>query len=229
MHLCDNIEMRHFMINIKNLYLSFTKEYDALHNINLEIEDGEKVAFVGEKDSGKTMLLRVIAKLEKFKSGEIYIKGINLKKINFKQDVQVGFVPKNFVFLKNKTVRENLEYMLKMRKYDSATINLKILMALRGFEIEDIQSLKIRDLSPYQKTLVELARVSLRKVELFLIDDICNGLDAEETEKIMKKLKDLIEANQFATFVFAFTNKAFAEYLNLRIVELNDGKIIKND
>lgn len=229
MHLCDNIGMRHFMISIKNLYLSFTKEYDALHNINLEIEDGEKVAFVGEKDSGKTMLLRVIAKLEKFKSGEIYIKGINLKKINFKQDVQVGFVPKNFVFLKNKTVRENLEYMLKMRKYDSATINLKILMALRGFEIEDIQNLKIRDLSPYQKTLVELARVSLRKVELFLIDDICNGLDAEETEKIMKKLKDLIEANQFATFVFAFTNKAFAEYLNLRIVELNDGKIIKND
>lgn len=229
MHLCDNIEMRHFMINIKNLYLSFTKEYDALHNINLEIEDGEKVAFVGEKDSGKTMLLRVIAKLEKFKSGEIYIKGINLKKINFKQDVQVGFVPKNFVFLKNKTVRENLEYMLKMRKYDSATINLKILMALRGFEIEDIQSLKIRDLSPYQKTLVELARVSLRKVELFLIDDICNGLDAEETEKIMKKLKDLIEANQFATFVFAFTNEALAKYLNLKVIKLNDGKIIKND
>ena len=200
-----------------------------MHNINLEIEDGEKVAFVGEKDSGKTMLLRVIAKLEKFKSGEIYIKGINLKKINFKQDVQVGFVPKNFVFLKNKTVRENLEYMLKMRKYDSATINLKILMALRGFEIEDIQNLKIRDLSPYQKTLVELARVSLRKVDLFLIDDICNGLDAEETEKIMKKLKDLIEANQFATFVFAFTNEAFAEYLNLKVIKLNDGKIIKND
>ncbi|MBO7508495.1 MAG: ATP-binding cassette domain-containing protein, partial [Clostridia bacterium] len=93
------------MIEIKNLYLSFTKEYYALKNINLDVADGEKVALIGETDSGKTMLLRVLAKLEKYKSGEIYIKNINIKKINFKQDIQVGFVPRSFVFLENKTLK----------------------------------------------------------------------------------------------------------------------------
>lgn len=217
------------MISIKNLYLSFTKEFDALHNINLEVDDGEKVAFVGETDSGKTMLLRVIAKLEKYKKGEIYIKNINLNKISFKQDVQVGFIPKSFVFFNRKSVRENLEYILKIRKFDSATINLKILIALRTFDIENLQNVKIKDLSPYQKILVELARITLRKIDLFLIDDICSGLDHDETEKILEKLKELIDTNQKSTFVFAFTKKEYAEKLGLKIIKLKDGKIVEND
>src|SRR5574344_531278 len=164
------------MIEIKNLYLTFTKEFDALHNINLQIANGEKVALVGKADSGKTMLLRTLAKLENYKSGEIYIKNINLKNVDFKRDVSVGFVPKSFVFLKGKTVRENLVYMLSMRNMDSATINLKVLTALKTFNIESLQNLKINELSNYQKTLVQLARVSMRRIELFLIDDICSEI-----------------------------------------------------
>ena len=216
------------MISIKNLYLSFTKEFDALHNINLEVEDGEKIALVGETDSGKTMLLRVIARLEKYKKGEVYIKNINLNKISFKQDIQVGFIPKSFVFFNRKTVRENLEYILKMRKFDSATINLKILMALKAFDIENLQNVRIKELSPYQKCLVELARITLRKIDLFLIDDLCSALDRDDAEKIMLKFKELIDTNQKSTFVFAFTNKEYAERLGLKIVDLKDGKIIES-
>ena len=67
------------MIEIKNLYLSFTKEYDALHNISLSVKDGQKVALIGDADSGKTMLLRTLAGLEKFESGEVLIKNFNIK------------------------------------------------------------------------------------------------------------------------------------------------------
>ena len=140
------------MIEIKNLYLSFTKEYDALHNVSLSITDGQKVALVGDSDSGKTMLLRTIAGLEKFESGEVLIKNINIKKLDYKQDIAVGFVPKSFVLLNNKTVKENLEYVLKIRHIDMATINLKVLTALKYFGIESIQTLKVKDLSNYQKT-----------------------------------------------------------------------------
>ena len=70
------------MISVKNLYLSFTKEFDALHDVSFEVADAQKVAFVGEADSGKTMLLRVLAKLEDFKRGEVYVKNINIKKIS---------------------------------------------------------------------------------------------------------------------------------------------------
>ena len=217
------------MISIKNLYLSFIKEYDALHNISLEIEDGEKVALIGGADSGKTMLLRVLAKLEKYKKGEVYIKNINLKKIDYRQDIEVGFVPKSFVFLNNKTVKENLEWILKKRNYDSSTINLKVLIAMKSFDIESIQNMKIKQLTNYQKCLVQLARVSLRKVELFLIDDICKDLDNIERQKIIEKIKNLIEQNSQRTFVIAFTDEKLADSLNLKKIYLKDGEIVENE
>lgn len=214
------------MIEIKNLYLSFTKEYDALHNINLSIADGQKVAFVGDTDSGKTMLLRTIAGIEKFESGELMLKNINIKKVDFNQDISVGFVPKSFVFLNNKTVKENLEYVLKVRNIDMATINLKVLTALKYYGIESIQTLKIKDLSNYQKILVQLARVSMRKVELFLIDDIFEALTESEQIGILEKVKMLMEENQNSTFVFAFRSPKLANELKLDIIKLNYGCIV---
>lgn len=58
------------MVSIKNLYLKYTKEFFALEDVNLDVAEGESVAFVGESNSGKTTLLRVIAKLQEFDSGQ---------------------------------------------------------------------------------------------------------------------------------------------------------------
>lgn len=213
------------MIKIRNLCVAFSKEYDVLHDINLTIETGEKLALIGEKESGKTMLLRTIAKLEELKSGEILIDGTDLKKVDFKKNYSIGFVPKKFVFMQNKTVKQNLEYVLKMRNVDSATINLKILNAMKNYDIIGIQNFKIKDLSAYQKTLVQLARISLRKIKLYLIDDITCDLLPSEVEKIVYKLKMLLNDNPESTFIFAFKNEDIANYLNLKIIRLKDGSI----
>ena len=87
------------MLSIKNLCLKYTREYYALKDINLDVAVGETVALVGEQNSGKTSLLRVIAKLENYDSGEIYINKIPLKKIDFKTDINLGYVPYCPVFL----------------------------------------------------------------------------------------------------------------------------------
>ena len=195
------------MIEIKKLCLAFTKEYDALHDINIDIADGQKIALVGDKESGKTMILRALAKLEEPKCGEILIDGTQLKNVDFKKDYCIGFVPANFVFLKNKTVKQNLEYVLKMRNVDSATINLRVLSALKNYDILAIQNFKIKDLSPCQKTLVELARVSLRKIKLYLIDDITASLLPSDALQILQKIKMLMQDNAQSTFVCAFRKK----------------------
>lgn len=213
------------MINIRKLYVSFTKEYDALHNINLTIADGEKVALVGDSESGKTTLLRVIARLENFKKGEVYINDINVKKIDFKQDVSLAYVPKTPVFKENKTVIENLEYVLKIRNYDSANINLKVLSALQTFNIERYKNMRVKDLTNYQRILVQLARVSLRKVDIFLIDNIVDGLDKTQEQEMIKYLKDLMDFSSKSTFVFAFNNEKFAKDFQLKIYKLKLGSL----
>ena len=86
------------MIEVKNLYLKYIREYYALYNINLKIEDGDVVGFVGEQHSGRTTLLRVIAGLEQYDSGEVFINDRELKSLSFKTDASLGYVPENPVF-----------------------------------------------------------------------------------------------------------------------------------
>ena len=75
------------MLSIKHLFLKYTREFYALYDINIEVEDGESVALVGQDDSGKTSLLRVIAKFEKPTTGVVYLKDRPLKKVNFRSDI----------------------------------------------------------------------------------------------------------------------------------------------
>lgn len=215
------------MINIRNLYLSFTKEFYALNNINLDINKGEKVALIGNNESGKTMLLRVIARLEDYKNGEIYLNNINLKKVDFKQDISLGYVPQKFVFKTNKTVKQNLEYVLKIRNIEKASINFKMLVTTKNFGIENILDLPVKSLSKFQKTLVQLARVSLRKVDIFLIDDVFEDLEKNEQESILSILKSMLELNPESTFVFAFNDEKFANELGLKVIKIKNGSIVK--
>ena len=125
----------------------------------------------------------------------------------------------------NKTVLENLQYVLKIRNFDMASTNFKILSALNNFDIDRIKNLKVKFLNTYQKVLVQLARVSLRKAEYFLIDNIVENLDEKETNVVLSKIKELIENNPKSTFICSFTNEGYAKELNLRIIKLKNGSI----
>ena len=123
------------MLSIKNLYLKYTKEFYALEDVNIEVSEGESVAFVGEENSGKTTLLRVIAKLQEFDSGEVYINHIPIKKIDFKTDLSVGYVPFCPVFLENKTVYENFSYILHKKGIKPAEAEKMINNAIIDFSL----------------------------------------------------------------------------------------------
>ena len=92
------------MIRVKNLCLKYTKEYYALYDVSFEVKKGESVALFGEEYSGKTSMLRVLAGLEDPNSGEVYVKDVPLKKIDFSCDVEMGYIPATPVFFPKKTV-----------------------------------------------------------------------------------------------------------------------------
>lgn len=212
------------MIRIDNLYLGFNKEFYALYNISLKVEKGERVAIVGEKDSGKTCLLRVLAGLENFSQGEVYVNNISVKKINYKTDCEMAYIPKSPLVLNNKTVKENLEYVLKIRKIDKTSINFKVLTALKTFDIENIKDVKVKELSEFQKMKLQLARASLRTVSLYLIDYILEGFTKSEKEKLLSYL-DILSKDNTATFVYAFKNEKTAARYNARVIKLKYGSI----
>lgn len=219
------------MISVKNLCLKFTKEYYALYDINIDIKKGDVVAFFGEKNSGKTTLLRVLTKLEKFSSGEVYIKDISVDKVDFKYDIQMGYIPRQPLFVTGSvfnrgrlTVYEELKHILKNRNFCQADIENMINQVLINYNIEKLRDERITDLTLFEKYVVSIARLSLRKIELVLIDDIFEKLTESEKTKIKELIKnDFIDKK--VTTVFATKDINIAKQLAKKVITFNNGSI----
>ena len=105
------------MLVVSNVYLKYTKEYNTLNNINLTIDDNEHILLFGEKESGKSSLIRVIAGLEKVTSGDVLIKNIEIDKLDLKNDISLGYLSALGSFFERQTVQKNLEYVLYLINY----------------------------------------------------------------------------------------------------------------
>ena len=212
------------MILVKNLSLKFTKEFYALYDVNLEIKKGEAVALLGEEHSGKTTLLRVLCKLEKDFTGELYIKDIPLKKVDFSLDVNMGYIPAAPVFFEKKTVYQNLQALLKSRKINKSQREEKINKLLIEYNLEKFRDEKVKNLSLFEKYILSIARLSLREIELVLIDNIFEKLSQEEYEKICELIKKQFLQNKVTT-VIATTSPSVAKDLTKRTIKFKLGSI----
>lgn len=212
------------MIEIKNLYLKYIREYYALYDINIKIQKGESVALVGNEGSGKTTLLRVIAKLEKFDKGEVYIKDISLKKLDFKTDISLGYIPFAPVFLENKTVYENLKYVLSSRKVKPVDIESKINTCLIEFGLEKYRNTKAKDLTLFEKYVISIARLTLRPLDIVLVDDIFESLDDEQKNYIVSLIKKLFIDKKVTTLV-ATNDEELPKKVCKRTIHFTNGSI----
>ena len=214
------------MILINNLYLKYVREYYALYDINLKIKQAETIAFIGEKESGKTTLLRVLAKLEKFTKGEVYIKDISLKKINFASDIRVGYLPASPVFYENKTVYKNFKNILKLQRVRKSVIENKINDILIEFNLENLKETKIKNLTLYEKYLVSIARLCFRELDIVLVDDLLDNVSEEEQEYLIEILSKKF-INKKTTFILATQDQNVAKKLCKRRIYFEFGSIVE--
>ena len=212
------------MILVKNVYLSYTKEYYTLNNINLEVNKGEKVVLFGEKESGKSSLIRVIAGLEKPTKGNVYLDNTDISKVDFKNGLSLGYIGSTGVFLNNKSLKKNLEYVLKIRKEQKEVITSRVANALIEYNMDNIADTKVKNLGRFEKLKLSIARLSLRKVDLFLIDDIFENLTKKETEELIYYINELINFEN-VTSIIAVSDKKIAEKLGGRQVKIKFGSI----
>lgn len=215
------------MIEIKNLYLSYTKEYYTLNDINLSVNRGEHVIIFGEKESGKSSLIRVLAGLEKPTKGQVLLQGKEIEKVNFKTDVQMGYLSSAGAFFNHKSVKKNLAYVLQIRKKDKQELTNAVNAVILKNKLEPLANLKINQLSLFDKLKVALARLSLRPLQYIVIDDVFESLSADESKVIAEGIMDLLEQNPNATFVVAVNNLSVAEKFKGRVVTLKYGSIIQ--
>ena len=212
------------MIVLKNVVLAYSKDYNALMNVNLTVAEGERVAIVGSEGAGKTALLRTIAGLEILKSGEVYIHDIPSKKVDFANDVNLGYVTEAPVFFERKTVFDNLAWVLKNRKVPKREWETQVRAVLDEFELSYLTDLKVCTLSKLERRQVQIARLALRPIDILLCDDIFADPDAEIVKQTKKCLKILIDKEpKNKTIVFSAENEQSVGDFVSKIYYLNGG------
>ena len=214
------------MIEFTNVKLMYVKEFYALYNVNFKVNNGEKVALVGALDSGKTSLLRIFAKLEKPNSGEICYNDIPLCDIDYEKDLSVAYISNTPILLRS-TVRKNIEYVLKIRKYPKDERVQIINKTLNDFALSTVANEKVKNISLYQKRLLQFAKLSIRqRIDVLLVDDILAGLNDAEYKTIKEICKTFMNKKGTTTF-FACSDEALAKELCDKIVFLKLGAVDK--
>lgn len=170
-------------ICLENVSFSYPKsEKEIIHNFNLVIGKGERVAITGKSGSGKTTLLKIITGMVMPSSGNVFFSGVNLKDINLpKMHERFGFVmQENMLF--NTTIRENLLYA----QNDATELELQeackkayiydfILSLPQG--LDTVIGEKGIKLSGGQRQRLVLARLFLRDIDIFIFDEATSALD----------------------------------------------------
>lgn len=189
------------MLKVEHLYVSFTKEFYTLNDINIDLKQNGKLVIVGSKESGRTAMLRTLVGLETMAKGSISYKNISLEKIDFENDISLGYLPANFAFLENKSIKQNIEYVLKIRSKENGFLNAKVNNALVEYGLDYIKNKKVKDLNYLDRLKLAIARLSVRNIDIFLIDDVFDKLASLEKDKIIKSLKSLIKTNDASAII----------------------------
>lgn len=198
------------MIEFHDVKLGYVKEYYALYNINLKIEDKAKFALIGGKGDGKTTFLRVIAKLEKISSGDVLYNGVPIENLDYSKDLSVAYLATQPVLMSG-SVRNNIDYVLKIRKKPKEERCKIIDETLEKFNLKEIQHEKTKKMTLYQKRLLQFAMLSVRpKIDILLVDDILQCLNDVEQNNLKEILKRFMNN---ATTIFVSSDEHQAREL----------------
>jgi len=219
------------MIEFSNVTKKYDHNITALDDVNVTIKKGEFVFLVGPSGSGKSTFLKLMIKEEEPTSGKIVIDGIDLSQVKPK-DVpflrrKVGFVFQDFRLLYDRTVKENIEFALRVVEASEREINSQLKSVLELVGLLGKENFYPHQLSGGEQQRISLARALATRPPIIIADEPTGNLDPVTADEIFKSL---MEINSRGTTVVVVTHaKDIVNKLNKRVVALDHGKIIKDD
>ena len=167
----------------------------AVGDFDLRIEDGEFLVLVGPSGCGKTTVLRMIAGLEEISEGTISIGDHVVNDVQPK-DRDIAMVFQNYALYPHMSVRDNMAFGLRLRKFKKDEIDRRVGEAADILEITDFLDRKPKALSGGQRQRVAMGRAIVREPAAFLMDEPLSNLDAKlrvqmraELERLSARLK----------------------------------------
>ena len=212
-----------------------TKVYEggtvAVRDISLDIQKGEFVFLVGPSGSGKSTLVRLLLRQETVTRGTIWVAGKDITqlpawKVPFLRR-SVGTVFQDFKLLPNKTVGENVAFALEVLGRPRTVIAPQVDQVLELVGLSDKIDRYPRQLSGGEQQRVSIARAFVNRPPILLADEPTGNLDPGTSVGIMRLLDRINRSG--ATIVMATHDHAIVDAMQRRVVQLEDGRIIRDE
>lgn len=209
------------IIETKNLTKSFGTK-TVLNNLNLDIYEGENVAFLGGNGAGKTTLVEILAGLNKPTSGEInYL--FNFKK-SFQEKIGIQFQDSSYP--PAISCKEVIKFMVNI--YGSKMNKDEMNALIKIFGIDEYYNKRASKLSGGQQQRLNVLLALLHKPHIIFLDELSTGLDIQIRTRIKNFIKEYAIENNM-TIILVSHDMVEVKQLCKKIIFLKDGKIVIND
>jgi len=206
------------------------QDHLVLSNVNLSVGKGEFIYLVGRVGSGKSSLIKTLNAQIPLRNGAGLVAGYNLSKLKKKEIPylrrKIGIVFQDFQLLIDRTVNENLEFVLKAtgwknKKETDARIGEvleKVGLGLKGYKMP-------HQLSGGEQQRVVIGRALLNDPDIILADEPTGNLDPETSEGIIRLLQDISKTGR--AVVVATHNYTLLKKFTARTIKCEDGKLLE--
>jgi len=217
--------------NVTRVYTIGKIETQALRGVSLSIENGEFAALVGPSGSGKTTLLQLMGCLDLPSSGQVYINGKDVSRLNRNQRADmrrgtIGFIFQFFALIPTLTAYENIELPLLLIGQKTSERRLQVMHLLESVGLTDRAHHRPDQLSGGEQQRVAVARALATKPALILADEPTANLDTPNGKQVMETMVRLNQETG-VTFVFATHDPRVIQYAR-RVITLRDGRVLEN-
>jgi len=216
--------------NVTKIYRVGHTDYPALRGVSFKIEKGELASIVGPSGSGKSTILNLIGALDRPTAGNVFVDGINLRKLNedrlaLLRNRKIGFVYQSFNLIQRLTSVENVEMPLISRGTPERIRRVKAANMLKMVGLGNKLNKKPTELSGGEQQRVAIARALIAEPSIVIGDEPTGNLDSKTTMEILNLVIQM-NKNKGITFVLVTHNMEVAEMTH-RIVTIRDGLVEK--
>ena len=219
------------MVELRNVNVTYSNGVDALHDINLKINDGEFAFVVGKSGAGKSTLIRLLMKEISPNSGYIAVNGFNLEKLKkskaHKLRRTIGFVFQDFKLINSMNVYDNVAFVLRSIDSPLKYIRNRVPYVISLVGLKDKAKSFPNELSGGEQQRVALARALVNDPQLIIADEPTGNLDPNTSIEIIELLKGI---NQCGTTVLMVTHEhELVRQFGGRTINIEKGRITFDD
>ena len=218
------------MIEMQKVSMVYGNGIHAIREMSLEIADGEFVFLVGESGSGKSAITKLLTAELRPTSGMIQVGDFRLDKIRRRQIPKLrrtlGVVFQDFRLIENKTVYENVEFVMRAVGTRPRLITERVREVLRQVGIAEKTGEYPKNLSGGEQQRASIARALANRPQIIIADEPTGNIDPARSLEIMQLLREI---NRQGTTVLVVTHeKALVDSMGERVITIHEGRIVSD-